>query len=78
MSGSRRSFFRHTHNDRYTDMTTANKKMIRFDLYITREQHDFLKRLAKKTGISGGYAIRKGLSLYARKQGINLPAENNQ
>ena len=46
--------------------------MVRFQMYVTREQHQFLKRLSQEKGIYGGYAMRKGLALYAKKHGVVL------
>ena len=47
--------------------------MVRFQLYVTRQQHDFLKKLSEEKGISGGYVMRRGLTLYAKqKQGVTL------
>lgn len=48
--------------------------MVRFQLYVTKEQQAFLRQLAQERGISGGYAMRKGLVLYARKHGTLLGA----
>lgn len=49
--------------------------LVRFQLYITREQHEFLRKHAFETGISGGRAARKGINLYAKRHGVNLTEE---
>ena len=61
-----------------TTPETLAANMVRFQMYITREQHSFLKTLAKEKGISGGFAVRKGLCLYARKHGVILSDERPQ
>ena len=46
--------------------------MVRFQCFITQEQYNFLKKLAEKDGITGGYVIRKGIALYAKARGAHL------
>lgn len=56
-------------------MTTQTQEpMVRFQLYVTKEQQAFLRRIARERGISGGYAMREGLLLYAKKHGTLLDA----
>jgi hypothetical protein len=51
--------------------------LVRFQSYISAEQHEFLRKLAFEKGISGGRAIRKALVLYAKRHGVQLTDEAN-
>jgi len=53
------------------------QELVRFQLYITKEQHDFLRDHTFKTGISGGRAARKALTMYAKRHGVVLSEEAN-
>lgn len=48
--------------------------MVRFQLFLTNEQHAFLRKHAYETGMSGGLTLRKGLRLFAKNKGVDLPA----
>ena len=51
---------------------TPNEETVRFQCFLTKAQHAYIKRLSYESGISGGYAIRKGLSMFAKRRGVNL------
>jgi hypothetical protein len=55
--------------------TENSTRHVRFQAYISKEQHAFLRRLAYEKGISGGSAVRKGIILFAKKQGVTLTEE---
>ena len=48
---------------------TEAKTLVRFQCFLTRDQHAYIKRLAAEKGISGGYAVRKGLNMFAKRRG---------
>lgn len=61
--------------DETPNTSDTHPAMVRFQIFLTPEQKQFLRKHAYETGISGSHAIRKGLRLYARTKGVDLSAD---
>jgi hypothetical protein len=54
---------------------TTGETLVRFQCFVTKDQHSYLKWLASEKGIPGAYAIRKGLVLYANRRGDKIASK---